>query len=268
MHTLTGLLTAAMALCSSAAWADTTPPQDSVTLKNGAIYSGEIVEKVPGDHETLQLATGEVKRFEWADIVPPAPPPPPPVPPPVTVVAAPPARQVHVKLDTDNVNTTLEAYAGEGMVIDGDGRVSLVDEGTPVCTAPCDKSLDGGRYRVNGTGIAPSGWFDMPLDADNLVLHVKTASQAAKITGIIMAASCIGVGVGGGVPFYVIGSVSHTYPDDGGNQTLKDVGVGFMVLGAAMLVVGIPLWIANNSSSVRTDAGGSLARAPLGAISF
>jgi hypothetical protein len=174
---------------------------------------------------------------------------------------------VHVKLVADNVNTTLEAYAGEGMVIGGDGRVSMVEEGTPVCTAPCDKSLGAGRYRVNGSGIAPSDWFDMPLNADNVVLHAKTASQVAKMTGVILAACSVGVGVGGGVPFYVVGTVPSTY-GNAGNSTLKGVGEGFMVLGALMLVVGIPLWIANNSSSVSTDAGGTLARAAIGGIAF
>jgi hypothetical protein len=51
------------------------PPEDTVTLHSGAIYAGQIGEKVPGDHETLKLATGEIKRFAWADIAPAQPPP-------------------------------------------------------------------------------------------------------------------------------------------------------------------------------------------------
>jgi hypothetical protein len=251
-----------MVLPSSVALADPAIPQDSVTLKNGAIYSGEIVEKVPGDHETLKLATGEVKRIEWADIVPSAPPAPPPPPVAAPTPAAPPAKQVRVRLDADNVNTQLEAYGGEALVADGNGRVYEEEEGIPVCTAPCDKSLAGGRYRVNGPGIVPSGWFDLPLNADSVVLHAKTSSQAAMITGLIMTAASVGVGVGGGVPFYVIGNDSQSP-----NQAFKDVGIGFFVLGAMMVVVGLPLWLINSSSSVRTDSG-TLSQAARGGFAF
>jgi hypothetical protein len=262
-----GLLVVAMVLPASAARADPVIPHDSVTLRNGAIYSGEIVEKVPGDHETLKLATGEVKRFEWADIVPaapPAPPAPPPPPPPVAVPtpAAPPARQVRVRLDADNVNTQLEAYGGVDLVADGNGRVYEQEEGIPVCTAPCDKPLTGGRYRVNGPGIVPSGWFDLPVNADSVVLHAKTSSQVAMTLGVLMTATSVGVGVGGGVPFYVVGNEPQSP-----NQAFKDVGIGFFVLGTAMLVVGIPLWILNGSSSVRTDSG-TLSQAARGGFAF
>ena len=39
-----------------------------VTLSDGALYRGELIELVPNDHITIRLATGEVKRFEWATI--------------------------------------------------------------------------------------------------------------------------------------------------------------------------------------------------------
>ena len=39
-----------------------------VRLPNGSIYRGELVELVPDDHITIRLATGAVKRFDWASI--------------------------------------------------------------------------------------------------------------------------------------------------------------------------------------------------------
>src|SRR5580704_5570203 len=39
-----------------------------VATKDGATYRGELVEKVPGDHVTLKLASGEIKRFAWTDV--------------------------------------------------------------------------------------------------------------------------------------------------------------------------------------------------------
>lgn len=71
---------------------------EAVTLTDGSMYQGELVEKVPGDHLTLRLATGEIKRFDWPEIASisgdaihptwtgseAAPPPPPPAPQPPT----------------------------------------------------------------------------------------------------------------------------------------------------------------------------------------
>jgi hypothetical protein len=64
-----------------------------VVLVDGSEVQGELVEKVPGDHLTIQLATGEVRTIPWASIqstnpveptpAPTTPPPPPPPPPTV-----------------------------------------------------------------------------------------------------------------------------------------------------------------------------------------
>jgi len=35
----------------------------TITLKNGAQYRGELVEKVPDDHVTIKLATGETPAW-------------------------------------------------------------------------------------------------------------------------------------------------------------------------------------------------------------
>ena len=41
------------------------PHMEMVRLKDGSTYQGELVEKVMGDHVTLKLATGDIKRFTW-----------------------------------------------------------------------------------------------------------------------------------------------------------------------------------------------------------
>ena len=47
---------------------------ETVRLRDGSTFQGELVEKVPGDRVTIRLATGEIKRFAWGDIVPEAAP--------------------------------------------------------------------------------------------------------------------------------------------------------------------------------------------------
>ena len=41
---------------------------ERVSLRNGGVVRGALVEKVPGDHITLKLATGEIRTIPWQDI--------------------------------------------------------------------------------------------------------------------------------------------------------------------------------------------------------
>jgi hypothetical protein len=71
-------------------WASLARADDSrvhVVLVDGSEVVGELVEKVPGDHLTIQLATGEVRTIPWSSIrstspvtAPTTSPPPPPPP--------------------------------------------------------------------------------------------------------------------------------------------------------------------------------------------
>lgn len=85
------------------------PAEFLVTLRNGGIYRGEVLEYEPGDHVTLRLARGDIKHFPWKDVasatavqagkataaaapLAPARVQPPPAPPPrAPVVSTPPA---------------------------------------------------------------------------------------------------------------------------------------------------------------------------------
>jgi hypothetical protein len=67
-----------------------------VVLVDGTELQGELVEKVPGDHLTIELATGEVRTIPWSSIAstddaswsPPHAPPPPPLPHPAFVATS------------------------------------------------------------------------------------------------------------------------------------------------------------------------------------
>ncbi|HEX2570778.1 MAG TPA: hypothetical protein VH877_14570 [Polyangia bacterium] len=61
----------------------------TVQLQNGNVYSGELVEWIPGDHVTLRLITGEIRRIAWTDLS--LQPPPPAAPPAAAPPTAPPA---------------------------------------------------------------------------------------------------------------------------------------------------------------------------------
>jgi hypothetical protein len=242
MRSLTLAITLALipaAVAAAQPASEVATPHDTVTLKNGAMYSGELVEKVPGDHEILKLATGEVKRFEWADMVAAAvPAPAPSVPPP------PQAPQVRVKLDADNPKATLEVYAGEGLVADSNGRVYSEIVGSAVCTPPCDKDVPPGKYRIAGDGILPSDWFMLAASPSSVELRAKTASWGGHQAGWILSVASLGLVGTGALEFGLAASNPR------GGSTDNIVGGICLGVGAAALAIGLPLWIINFATSV------------------
>lgn len=57
-----------LAILFAARVASAQPVTEVIELVDGSTFQGELVEKVPGDHLTLKLATGETRRFDWSDV--------------------------------------------------------------------------------------------------------------------------------------------------------------------------------------------------------
>ncbi|HUB08852.1 MAG TPA: hypothetical protein VMB50_17725 [Myxococcales bacterium] len=277
----TSCLLAALCTCAAQARADG-PLEDTVTLRNGAIYSGQIVEKVPGDHETLKLATGRIQRIAWSDIVQ-LPPRQPstlggtfPSFQSIEMLAVPPAERVLVRLDSDNPHATLEQLTGQQVVYEGHGATGVVDFSNTVCTAPC--GLDLGRtlmgqplsYRVGGDGVATSDWFSLPDSPGQLELHAKTGSAAGKTWGQVLTWAGAGVaGLGGAAllageasritpPAPPAGCPTCSEPNNDASNAFIAAGVGMLIGGAVMLAAGIPLWVLNRTT-VTVEGGDRLA---------
>jgi hypothetical protein len=82
---------------------------ERVELRDGTILQGELVEKVPGDHVTLKLATGEVRRIEQGAIAEPRPKGP-------DSLAPPRDPGVPVSIQSDRPGTTLMHAEAIGVV--------------------------------------------------------------------------------------------------------------------------------------------------------
>ena len=96
--------------------------QERVTLADGTVMQGELVEKVPGDHITIKLATGEVRTIQWGALAPQAQPVMPFAQPMQPMVNAPTGPTVHVMIDADRPGVTLLHVMGFGMVQAGKRR--------------------------------------------------------------------------------------------------------------------------------------------------
>ncbi|HEY1954300.1 MAG TPA: hypothetical protein VGH28_01780 [Polyangiaceae bacterium] len=246
------------------AFAVTARAQERVTLADGTVMQGELVEKVPGDHITIKLATGEIRTIQWSALAP----QPPAVtvqaaPPPVPVTQAPPAGpSTHVMIDADEPGVTLLRVTGLGMV------QATSSYGTtfgafmsyaPICVAPCEANLEtSGMYRVAGDGVTPTGTFSLPPPSANgaMRLHVHAGSLGARVGGLWLTVGGITIALAGGVLAGTAAALQSSQAD------LSGLLIGGLVtagIGVVMTAIGIPL-IAQSGTSVFTDDGFRLAR--------
>jgi hypothetical protein len=222
-----------------------------VATRDGATFRGELVERVPGDHLTVKLASGEIKRFAWADIAdvatskdkdkPDAPDAKPPT--------------VHVAVDGEaGVLLERRQTAAEGWTATVWPGYSYVETWEVVCVAPCKTVVDAAStYRVNGGGVTTSRNFSLPQGREALRLHLVPHSALLHGAGLVMMLSGALVGLAGGS-----GLIAAPVQSDGAvESTLRGLGVVGVVVGVATLAAGIPVWLMTYSTA-RTDDGKTL----------
>jgi hypothetical protein len=231
---------------------------DFVYLKGGGIIRGTLIEAIPNDHATVELATGQSAVIPWARIEridrnggsspPPAPLPQPVVPP------APkerPSAVVHIESDTP---VTLERR-------DPGGRWM------PACSSPCDEELPlASTYRISGSGVRTTNDFRLNARAgDHIVLELAAASKGAFAGGIVLTS------VGGfslllGSMVLMVVAAANSDPNessDGNNGNGATVGWVMVAGGAAAVLVGILVTVGNRHSNVGQSLGsGSAAAQP------
>jgi hypothetical protein len=166
-----------------------TAPQtgpDAVYLKDGGMIRGTIIEVIPGNHASVQLADGRIATIRW-DMVdhidrgtaakpPVTTPPPAALPPAATPPPAASMVMVHIDADADVI---LEQQVAGGRWAGGEWR--------DVCQAPCDMSLPTNTmYRVGGPGVKSSRPFSIEASGGKAVLDVHGASSGAFAGGIVL----------------------------------------------------------------------------------
>ncbi len=173
-------------------------PPDSVVLRNGGLIRGRIQEILPGDHLTIAMETGEMRRIAWSDVervivaastkIPPMPrTTEPPRPLPAPELPPPPMRGplvwVHI---TSPKHVTLNRRLDEGA------------DWVHACDSPCDVELPlGDQYEIAGLGNGPSKDFHLKGAAgQSVVLTIEPPS----VSGIILGGSMVALG---GLSLYI-----------------------------------------------------------------
>jgi hypothetical protein len=239
-----------------------------LSLRDGSLYNGELVEKVPGDHITLKLVTGEIRRFEWREIaeVPPPEPatpsppgatpaaPTPPASPPRTINAPPASVALRngtvVQLQTDDPEAALYRQAGVSMV-SGGRYVGMREFWNKVCKSPCGQSVDpDGLYSIRGINVAPSPAFMLPR-LSFVSIDATTAPGGPKVAGGVFT-TLGAVGAGAGLFIAALGAASPSSWPAGQKQSWEIGGAIGLGVGIAVLVGGFSL-LAQEPTKVRIN---------------
>lgn len=278
LHQLAPALVLLLAVLFPAQLHAQTVPPDLVQLANGGMVRGTIVENLPGDHVTIQLATGETRTFSSAEVqfagpaasapssaaqelVPPAPgsglaaPTPRPITPGVGplpaygVVAMPPTVHVHVEASVPDL--TLQQVTGTGTAVVSTGRsfaTVMVDNFAPLCTAPCDVDLPAHAYVLGisqGQGAARRADHNLFTIDHDLSLELEYESrEGARIAGWIT---------------FIGGALAGAGVLLGGIAAKSDDFIDWIIAGSTVLVVseiiGLALAFLNDHADIRVMDG-------------
>lgn len=215
-----------------------------VKLKNGSVQRGVLVERVPGDHVTLKLSTGEKKRFEWNDVDSIEEPPEgasSASETPAASASEPPAPSVSESAaPAPSVST---APSGLRLRMTGSPNVSLErHEGTAwsfTCLAPCERPIEAGEYRVGGEGVNPSRTFMLREPSQ---LDVKAGSKGRAFGGQLL--------MGSGAGILLIGVFLASQD--------SDVAIPALAIGGAAAIGGLTLWLTNRTTITLTPTATGL----------
>jgi hypothetical protein len=221
----------------------------TVTLADGSVYAGELVEMVPSDHITIKLATGEIRRFEWTALAPSST----PVQSSVdqgkqlalaTTVTGPPplpAEPAHVDVTTDTKGALLmkvETLPYANVTPRPNVFMGFTERTVPVCYAPCSADIDANAaYFVTGAYVSQTRRFALPAGSSRLSIRTGN-SNVAGVGGWMLAIgvmSTIFASIEMPVAF-----VNATGPWDG----WRYVGTTALIAGGALMLLAIPFVVA------------------------
>ncbi len=210
-------------------------PPDVVELTNGGMLRGTIVENLPGDHVTIQLATGAIRTFPAAEVArveaatQPTPAPQAPEDPPPT--ASP------IQQQPSTVRLAVESNSEDFMLHRVTRTTAMGEDAFELlCTIPCTVDIETGTYffGLSRSQDPPRRWpTPFSIDEDT-TLALDTANRGdERLVGWLMIAG--GVVVGGSI---FVGSLAY-YSIGRGSWEINDpLAFTGMVFGGLVVLVG------------------------------
>ncbi|MCS6900897.1 MAG: hypothetical protein RMJ98_15035 [Myxococcales bacterium] len=224
-------------------------PEQTVWLKNGGFVRGTLVELVPGEHVTVQLVTGEIRKIPAREIdrmhTSAASPMAQPSAAPSSLASAP--LPVPVPTPTGMASTvTLRVVAPAGVEIQERPRLEKGPWGT-LCLAPCDQTIlvIDREFRAGGPNVHPSHTF--VLEPGERPVRVEVNPGRADLHRWGTLAYLVGLPVtlvgGVGIGIDLGTNLKH-------NETIGTIGLVTVMLGGALLISSLPLLYAGQTRVV------------------
>jgi hypothetical protein len=120
-----------------------------------------------------------------------------------------------------------------------------------VCVTPCGRPVDpNGLYRVGGGVVMPSTAFRLPRPDGQVVVQANTGSKVKHWVGFGLGMGGLGAAAIGGLYLALASDTKST--DQFGNTAVKDTartfGITYLIIGGILMLVGFPMFAANNTS--------------------
>jgi hypothetical protein len=235
---------------------------DEVTLKNGGSIRGTVVASEPGTSvKIIEMGQKEVRVIPWSQVsdvergkyAPKAPAQPGPAGPGYGAAPPPPA-PIEPKLGSPGIVRLHVESPEPAQIIEHVGTsvgaagayTVVVHQLRPVCSAPCDRVVDGsGGQEFGVTGRFPVKTFTLTPYSGDVTLRVKPGSTGLRLGGWFVT-PLAGATLIGGVSFLAVG----------GSSTFRNAGIGMVVGGAVALAGGIAM-LATSGTKVKLEQEGS-----------
>jgi hypothetical protein len=210
---------------------------DVVELVGGGFIRGTILEHIPGDHVTIQLANGEVRTVSAGEIVRVGIDTPRPVP---AAASAEPARDAapgaaHVEVTTDLPGLTLHRITGTATLRDTRLRA---DAHELVCVLPCQFTVPSGTYYLAYGRGGDFHRFPAPaVLTDGARLHVRYEQHDEEhLIGALVVTGGLVVGAAILIPGLIELTIA-TSPDAGGVD--EGLGLAGVIVGGVIMLTGL-----------------------------
>ena len=216
------------------------PAEVTVVVRDGAIFRGQLVEKLPGQYVAVKVATGETRRIAWQYIARIDGDP-----------ANPPRPKTFVRFKADHPGATLEEYVGNG-------------DWATLCKSPCEGWVTQGEtLRVGGSKILPSESFPVPAGREQMKVDATVGTKKQQMWGAILGVGGAGfLTIGGSVLLVGLAPNSRVDQNDGTQRELTDTERrNFKIAGGTMMVIGAGLGIAGLSMLLGNETEAKVAGA-------
>lgn len=178
----------------------------------------------------------------------------PPVGPSVEVPTAPPGP--HPDDAVPRLRTPMTYRPGPVVRLTTDNQAARLQmmqlKWTNVCVAPCNAPVDpNGLYRIGGGTVRPSEEFRMPRSAGIVNVDAQVGSTVKHWVGLGMILGGALSMLSGGIFIAASSDVQASDTNTNARDTVKAEGIVYLVIGAIVTVIGIPLALSSTSVSVR-----------------